>query len=70
MKNNVLISLAVIVLVIILMNYRKSGFGECALKPNGTPHLINKNVPCDRLFPGMGYVDGPISGDKKQCCKP
>ena len=70
MKNIALISLAVIALVLILSRCRTSTFGECARKPNGDVYLINKNAKCENMFPGMGYVDGPMSGDKKQCCKP
>lgn len=72
MKDIVLIVLVSIVLIMLLMRLKpcSSGYGECAKTPSGSPYLVNKNASCDKLFPGMGYVDGPISGNQKQCCKP
>jgi hypothetical protein len=72
MKDIILTVLVFIVLLMLFVRLKPcySGYGECAKTPSGTPYLVNKNVKCDALFPGMGYVDGPTSGNQKQCCKP
>lgn len=72
MKDIILGVLIFIIIIMLLLKAKpcSSGYGECAKTPSGTPYLINKKVKCDVVFPGMGYVDGPISGNQKQCCKP
>ena len=72
MKDIVLAILAFVLVVLLIIRTKScsSGYGECAKTPTGTPYLVNKNAKCDLLFPGLGYVDGPISGNQKQCCKP
>lgn len=69
MKDYIIIALLVII-VMIVISRKVSGMSPASspAPSNCGTKMINKDLKCSDIYPGVYEKDGPINGDRKFCC--
>ncbi len=69
MKDYIIIGLVVVIVLLVLFR-NVSGMTPApgTTPPNCGSKMINKDLKCSNVYPGLYEKDGPVSGNRKFCC--